>query len=229
MAVEEKKVSDAIELKFKGKSITKDFKKNLAKSWAAKIDNDADIDAYINDREDIVLEASAEGDRRATAAIKKPNDPTKPTKETLTVEVDEDELKDAPDWAKALIKSNKALNEKVAAFENKSTQQTLAERFQSDERLKNIPKQLLKGRFPKTDEEFEAAIEEATTDLKDFAKAEGNEGGNKAGFGNDKPRFSGKAGAQAADKLKPETQQAIDKVKAYTATLPGNKAVVEQK
>jgi hypothetical protein len=139
MAVEEKKVLDAIELKFKGKSITKDFKKNLSKSWAPKIDNDADIDAYINDREDIVLEASAEGDRRATAATKKPVD-TKKTEVKTETEIDDDELKDATPVERALLKQIKELSGKVAGFETQTTKQKLASKFEGDERLKGIDK-----------------------------------------------------------------------------------------
>lgn len=223
MAVEEKKVLDAIELKFKGKSVTKDFKKNLAKSWAAKIDNDADIDAYINDREDVVLEASAEGDRRATAATKKPAEgTTTKAAEKATVEIDDEELKDAPAWAKALIAANKTLTDKVSDFESRQSQQTIATRFQNDERLKGIDAKLLKGRYPKTDEEFEAAVEEAAEDLKDFkTDASQGAGSNRS---SDKPQFKGLNGSGAGkqEAQKPEVADALKHVKAYTDKLPGN-------
>src|SRR5690606_12119794 len=118
MAVEKQLVLAAIETKLKGKSLSKNFKDNLATKWAEKIEDEAGIEAYIADREDLLLEASSEADRRAVAAAKKAKeDALKAT--STTVEDDDIELpSDTPDWAKALMKQNQALAQKVQSFES---------------------------------------------------------------------------------------------------------------
>jgi len=85
MAVEKGLVLTAIEAKFKGKSLSKTFKENLATKWAAKIDNDTDIDDYVSDREEIILEAEREANSRVTEAVKKATAKADPAKVT-TVE-----------------------------------------------------------------------------------------------------------------------------------------------
>lgn len=168
MAVESKKVLDYLNSKFKGKSITKDFKTALAEKLASKIDNDTDIESYIDDREDFILEASNEGDRRATAAAKKTT--TETVKKITGVETPAEE-EPVDDMGK-LMKMVTSLTETVGKLQSEKTANTLQERFSKDERLKGIDPKLLKGRVPKTEEELEAAIAEAAEDLKDFIKTE---------------------------------------------------------
>src|SRR5690606_25812043 len=144
MAVEKGKVLAAIETKFKGKSLTKNFKENIAAKWAEKIEKDDDIDGYIEDREDLILEASAEADRRAVAAAKKAkeeaaeavNPEKKDEKKPTEVKVDDS----TPEWAKALIEQNKALSDKINAFEQAGKAKAIEDKFISDERLKHVPK-----------------------------------------------------------------------------------------
>jgi hypothetical protein len=231
MAVDVKKVSDAIELKFKGKSLSKDFKKALATKWAEKIDNDADIDTYINDREDIILETANEGDRRVTAALKKAETTKGKEKDDVIVEEEDEDLKDAPPWAKALVKQNKELAGKVQAFETEKSQQTIAQRFSSDPRLKGIDPKLYKGRVPKTEEEFEERVLEIAEDLKDFVKEEVAGGNNPGGsaFGKDKPNFGGGANKDLNTQPTQAQKAAIEKVKEFTNTLPGKKVEVAVK
>lgn len=169
MAVEVGKVLTAIETKFKGKSITKQFKTNLATKWAAKIDNDTDIDGYVDDREDVVLEAVREADQRVTDALKKatpPKDDKKPEEEKEIV-IDAD----APAWAKALAEQNKTLSEQLKGFQTQQTQQTLTQRFKGDERLKGVPDFILNRSIPKSEEEFESTITDLVTEYSTFAQA----------------------------------------------------------
>src|SRR5690606_36624637 len=142
-AVEKGLVLTAIEAKLKGKSLSKNFKDNLATKWAEKIEDEDRIEAYIADREDLLLEASSEADRRAVAAAKKAKEDAERAKAT-TVEDDGDiELpSDTPDWAKALTKQNQTLAQKVQSFESQQKSQTIQERFCKDERvsaLKGLP------------------------------------------------------------------------------------------
>lgn len=165
--VSEGLVLTAINKKFEGKSLTKTFKENLAKKWAVKIDNETEIDSFIEDREDVILEASTEADRRATEAIKKLT-----PKQEIKTEEKVDDVKvadDAPEWAKALIKQNEALNAKISGFETQQTQKTLSERFKTSPELKGVPEFMFKGRIPTTEEEFEKAVYELKTDYTAFA------------------------------------------------------------
>jgi len=191
MAVEKGKVLAAIEAKFKGKSLTKNFKENLATKWADKIENDEGIDAYIEDREDTILEASNEADRRATqaaqrarqeaadaAAGKKPGEEDKSKTPTVP--------EDAPEWAKALVnqmtQQNQKLQEEISAFKTARQTESLADRFKKDERLKGIPEFALKGYIPTKEEDFETAVTSLATEYGEFAKT------NKLGsFGKDAP------------------------------------------
>lgn len=161
MAVEKGLVLAAIELKLKGKSLSKNFKENIATKWAEKIETEDDIDNYIEDREDILLEASSEADRRAVAAAKK----AKESKVETPGEEDEKKRdEDVPAWAKALT-------EKITALETQQKSKTLNERFRSDDRiksLKGVQEHMFKGRIPKSEDEYDAAVDEFVNDWKPY-------------------------------------------------------------
>ncbi len=195
MAVEKGKVLTAIDAKFKGKSLSKNFKDSLATKWAAKIETDEDIDAYIEDREDVILEASTEADRRATQAAKK-------AKEEAAAAVtgkkddneDEEPIDDPtmPAWAKAMMNQNKALAEEISSFKQSRQAETLADRFHKDPRLKDVPEFVRKRAIPTKEEDFESAVTELHTEYSKFAtdnklQAFGGDtppsGGNKGGSG----------------------------------------------
>jgi len=168
MAVEKGKVLVAIETKLKGKSLSKNFKENLASKWADKIDKDEDIDDYINDREDVLIEASSEADRRAVAAAKKAKE-EKEKKEDAEEEVEVDP--DTPKWAKDLMKQNQTLASKLETFEKQQKSQTIQERFKKDERITSLiglQEHMFKGRVPQTEDEYESAIEDFVNDWKPF-------------------------------------------------------------
>jgi len=206
MPVEKDKVLAAIESKFKGKSITKTFKENIAAKWAAKIDNDTEIDAYIEDREEVVLEAVSEADRRATAAVEKVKKETQPEKKE-EVESKEVELPaDTPEWAKALITQNKTLEAKINGFESAQQAKTIEQRFKSDERLKGIPEMLLKRAIPKTEDEYEATVTELANEYSTFATEQ-----KITSFGNDKP---GGASGQPSGGKKEASKEELDAVMA---------------
>lgn len=224
MAVEKAKVLAVFSTKFKGKSLSKTFLDKTATRYAAKIETDADIDDYINEREEDIIEAGVEADRRVTAALKKPaeGDKVDKTKTPAAVEIDDDELKDAPAWAKAIINQNKELVAKVAGFEAQTSEQKLASKFETDERLKGIDKRLFRGRYPKTEEEFEEAVTEAAEELKDFAKPEGGEQQQRRPFGGgiDKPNYGTKPVQQQQPGGKGEVSKTVmDDIKKFTSTL----------
>src|SRR5690606_14652331 len=189
MAVEKGLVLTVIEAKLKGKSLSKNFKDNLATKWAEKIEDEAGIEAYIADREDLLLEASSEADRRAVAAAKKAKEEALKATSTTVEEEDDIELpSDTPDWAKALMKQNQALAQKVQSFESQQKSQTIQERFRKDERisaLKGLPDSAFKGRIPNSEEEYDNAVEEVVNDWKQFLEKHkhGEQGGDKPASG----------------------------------------------
>jgi hypothetical protein len=169
MAVEKAKVLVAIELKFKGKSISKIIKENLAEKWAVKIDNETDIDDYINDREDVVLEASTEADRRATEAVKKLTPSKTPIEGAPIVKEVIDETEGMTPFEKMMLQKFGALETKITGFETQQSQKTLSERFKSSPEWKGVPEFMFKGRIPTTEEEFASAVSELKTDYTAFA------------------------------------------------------------
>lgn len=183
MAVEKGKVIPVLTEAVKGKGYSKTFIEKMAAKLAEKIEDDDSIQSYIDDRLDILIEADAEADRRATLAVDKAKKPdTKNDEPTL-----EDELPaDTPSWAKALIAQNKKLEEKVNGFEQQRTAETIEQRFRKDERVKDLPAIAFKGRIPKTEDEFEAFADELATDWKDYQIQT-----RQDTFGNDIPPASG--------------------------------------
>lgn len=179
MAVEKGKVLLKLEEILKGKSASKNFKENIASKWADKIETDEDIETYINDREDILLEASSEADRRATEAAQKAKAP-EPKPEPTPKDVEpKPEPKSEMDELKELVKS---LSGTVQTMQQQRTQETITERFLKDERLKGIPDFVLKRAIPKSEEDFDTAVTELATEYTEFAKKE-----KLSSFGNDAP------------------------------------------
>lgn len=171
MAVERALVLKAIELKFKGKSLTKNFKENIATKWAEKIEDEASIDSYIEDREDVIIEANAEADRRAIQASKKAKEDAE--KGDQNPDPEPETTNDMPAWAKALVDSNKNLTDKLAGFENANKAKSIEERFLSHESIKgiNLPDSVKAKYTPTSDEDFETAIESFQTDFKPLVEA----------------------------------------------------------
>lgn len=150
------KVLAAINKKFEGKSVSKLTKEELATKWAEKIETDEEIDDFIDDREDVILVLIKEADTRVTE--------TKGDVEEEDDDEGEDEFKGAPDYIKKIMANQKTLSEKLEKFETDKKETSLTERFKNHPDLKGIPEVMFKGRIPKTEEEFEAAVAELKTD-----------------------------------------------------------------
>lgn len=214
MAVEMGKVIAKLNEKLKGRSVTKEHKAALAKRWADKIETDEDIDSYVDERLEDILDASRDADRRATEAANKARQDAadaaagKTPKTDTSADPEPDPT--MPAWAKQLLEQNRALQEKISGFEQASTRQTIEQRFKADERLKGIPEQLLKGRIPQSEDQLEAAIEEAKADFAPYLKAIHAEN-----FGGDSP--SGTRQPEGGSKTKQATDAELD---AVMANLP---------
>lgn len=156
MAVEKGKVLAAIEVKFKGKSLTKNFKDNMATQWAEKIDTDEDIEQFIALREDVILEASAEADRRVSAAKSSWQDESKGEEKQVEKKEETKVIPDdAPDWAKALLQGFQQSKEEIASLKAEKQAETLRERFTKDERVKGVPSFILDKYIPTDEKDFD--------------------------------------------------------------------------
>lgn len=200
MAVEKEKVLPVLEAKLKGKGFPKTFIDSQAAKLAAKIENEDDIDARVEDVADFLIDADKEADRRATEASKKALEKVKDPGKTEDPKKDDvvDELPaDTPAWAKALIEQNKSFEAKLNGFEQEKSRQSLTERFKNHEKLKGLPEALFKGRIPTKEEDFDAAVEEMAADYESLAKDF-----NVQVFGKDTPGGSsgGKGGKKEASK-----------------------------
>lgn len=122
---------------------------------------------------------------------------------------------DVPEWAKAIIESNKTLSESLTAMKTKEAQQTNAEKFQSklkelevsDDYLKTLP---TFERSFQSDEEIEAIAKEYKEKSDVFVQMSANSAlGNMA-----KPSLFGTDVKEGA--VSPEVQALIDSKKAKT-------------
>lgn len=169
MAVEKGKVLAELELKTKGKSLTKSFKDKLAAKWADKIESDDDIVAYIEDRMDILEEASGEADRRVSDALKAAGRKREEGADNGDGKGNDDAGNESiPAWAKQMMDQNKTLQETITAMQQKEKVQSLHDRFKKHEKIKDIPAAFLKGRLPESEEAFEEAVEAAAQEFADF-------------------------------------------------------------
>lgn len=209
MAVDKGLVRQALEIKFKGKSLSKTSKDKLAEAYAPVIENLADIDDYITAQTPGIEILIAETDSRVTEALKKA-----PKAEPAKVETtDEIELPDdTPAWAKAMVKQNQELSKKIEGFESKQNQQTVEQQFRGHEQLKGIPDIFLKGRTPQTADEIETAVAEIKADVEAYQTAN-----NVTLIGKDTPPGGGNGGGnQEATEVAPELKAFFDKQQKAT-------------
>jgi len=199
MPVAKDKVLPILESILKGKSASKTFKDGIATKWAEKIEKEEDIESYINDRSDLLLEAVSEADRRATDATKKAKEDAakllNPEQDKEPTPTDDPSM---PAWAKTLIDQNKTLTDRLAGIESKSQQQTIAERFKK-EVGEGVPEKLLNRFMPTSDQDFETSVSDLKSLLPEL---------KVSGFGNDKP--AGYAGGENTGKVKEASKEELD-------------------
>lgn len=76
---------------------------------------------------------------------------------------------DTPEWAKALIKQNEELSQRVAGFETKTKQQTAAEKLRARLGERKIPETFMKGRVINDESEVDtvfAEIDQTYTEIR---------------------------------------------------------------
>lgn len=183
MAVEQKRIKERLKALFPKVNLSTKRLDAIAAKLSQKPEDEADddaVDAVINDYNEngaVSFEDLARYDDKVrTLEIKAAK--AKPAK----VEPDEDEPEPSADPLKALLGEFKSLKEEITSLKNEKAQNSLSDRFKSDERLKGVPEFLIKRAVPKTEDEFDAAVEELVNDYKPFAEK------NKlSAFGKDVP------------------------------------------
>lgn len=162
MAVPAEKVKARIKALFPKTNLTASRIDAIAAKLAPKPADDADdaaIDEVINQfNEDSVMtiEELAKLDdklRQKTAPPKSAAPEETPKEKDETGESDN-----------AILAALKALQTEISQMKTEKIQQTLAQRFSQDERLKDVPKAMLKGRVPSTEEDYETSVTELVSD-----------------------------------------------------------------
>jgi len=107
------------------------------------VTKEEDIETAVNASAGLVQEFSAfhqsEADRRVTEAVLKREAELKAELEKKGTPKPGEQKPDVPEWAQALIDSNKALAEKVANYESANSQKTLSEKLVAMLNEKKIP------------------------------------------------------------------------------------------
>lgn len=213
MAVEKGKVKAALDAKYKGTSLTKELKEGYAEVYADLIENEEGIEAFLNTQDAMIRLNMKDADRRSQAAAAKARQDAADaaagkTEPDVTPEPQPDP--NMPEWAKALIEQNKAMQTQIAGFQAAQQTKSISERFNSDERVKNIPEFIRAGYMPANQDEYESKVEALATGYAAFAEQ------NKlASIGGDTPPAGGKPSGRAVD-VKPASDE---EVKAIAAML----------
>lgn len=206
MAVEKGKVLAKLESLFEGKSITKNFKENLASKWADKIDTDEDIETYIKDREDVILEASSEADRRVSLAEKARKEAEK-AKQDPAKAPEKEETKipdDTPEYMKAFMNELKSTREEIAAMKAEKNAESIKSRFMKDERLKDVPDFIKSKYVPTSESELETAAATLQAEFSTYAKE-----AKIQSFGQDNPSGKGQPPANEKQASKGEVDAVL--------------------
>jgi hypothetical protein len=218
MAVEKGKVIAKLNEIFKGKSVTNTFKENLATKWAAKIETDEDIDAYVEDRKEDILEASTEADRRATqAADKARKDAAKAAAGDKPDDVKPEIPDDTPAYMKAFMQEFKEIKAEISGIKATKQAETVESKFRAHTAIKDIPESFYKRAIPSKEEDIETT---ATEIAKEWGEIQTQY--KFSSFGNDKP------GANRGAIVKEEGESKPDEAVANFAKAKNEKFIQEQ-
>ena len=214
MPVNEGLVLQKLNDKFRGKSVSKTFKATLAKKWAEKIESDEEIEEYINDREDIILEAMRDKDAAVTAATAKAKDDAVSVIKGEPAKQDDppstEPVEGMPDWFKPFATQFGTLAQTVTGLQKDKAHQTISQRLQSDERTKDIPPNFYKRwSIPENDADFETFAEELKAEYQPFAAS-----ATAQAFTTAVPGGGHNAGGNGQNGKKPPSDQEIKEVMA---------------
>lgn len=192
MAVEKSKVIARIKAIFPKTNLTAQRLDAIAAKLAEKPEDGADddaIDAVINDFNEnsyMTLEEIAKNDDRLRTLARKAATPDEPSKKVTKAESEEP---NDDDPTAVLLRELRSMREEISGLKAENQQKSIEERFKGDERLKDIPAAMLKGRIPKKEEDIESSIEELVSDWTEISGGVEStaQQGKLAKFGKDAP------------------------------------------
>jgi len=134
-------------LRAKYKNVHSDLLDRVAVTMAKTVTKEEDIQAAIDAQDGFITEmadySQKEADRRVTEALKKKTDDSEAAKKKAEEDAaaeaaKQHQGKDVPEWAKALIDSNKALSDKLAAIEAGKSHEALSSKLISQLKEKGV-------------------------------------------------------------------------------------------
>ena len=161
MAVSQDKIKERLRALFPKANLSKQRLDAIAAKLASKPEDEAtddQVDEIISDYNEVIdFEQIAKDDDRIRTleAARKP----KPAPRSEV----EEEQKDDDDPVKAL-------QQEIASLKAELRQEAIAQRFNSDPRVKNIPEFIRKGYIPQDDDDFETKVTELSNEYKGFAE-----------------------------------------------------------
>lgn len=170
MAVSAEKVKVRIRAMFPKTNLTTKRLDEISAKLGAKIEDNADeaaIDAAVTDFNEnsiLTIEEIAKNDDRIASLTKKAVEPPKPKTEPKSEEDKKDE-----DPLSLVLSELKATRAEIANLKAENQQKSIEERFKADERLKNVPAAMLKGRIPKDEDSFEDSVTELVSDWQEIS------------------------------------------------------------
>lgn len=165
--VEAAKIKARLRVKFPKANLSTKRLDEISAKLAKKPEDGADDDAI-----DAVLEDYNDNGAMTFEEIAKTDDKVRTLearKSAAVAEVEVEEDEPTTEIGK-LMKVVSGLANTINTMQQQSTQQTIAQRFSKDERLKGIPQFMLKGRVPTKDEDFETTIEDILADWTPYAE-----------------------------------------------------------
>lgn len=217
MAVPKEKTKARIKALYPKTNLTQQRMDAIAAKLSEKLADDADddaIDAVINDFNDIMpIEEIAKNDDRIRTLTRKAADVTEKKPNAKNPEKEEKAESNDDDPMSILLNEMKSIKTELAAFKAKDEQKSLEERFRSDERLKDVPAALLKGRIPKDETSFDEAIDEIVSDWAELSGSvtQTREKSKLSAFGKDTPP-AGSGGGEAKQVSDKEADEVAKKL-----------------
>lgn len=173
-------MKDVIIAKFKAKfpAVTLSTKRmdEISDRLSKKVTNEDEIDAKLDEMNELLPFVDIQ---KADDKIRDLNSKLKTATQTKGTENSQDQSgstttkteDETPAWAKALVESNQALAQKLAAMEKEKFQQTITQKVNSHEKLKGISPVFYKGRaLPEKEEDLETFVDGIKADYDAFVQ-----------------------------------------------------------
>lgn len=159
------KIIARLKAKYSGVNLSQKRMDAIADKLAAKITEESEIDGKLDELNDIMpfADIARDDDRLRTLDNKRPKDQPKPTPQDQP-DKDNPPADDMPPWFKKYVEENK---KEMEAMRTQNFQGTITSRLAKD--LKDIPAKFYSKRaLPTKEEDYEAFIQEVTSDYNEF-------------------------------------------------------------